>query len=307
MTLDKEYLKYPKRQYGMDHNLYDWSILQKRKKIVWPNNAKIAIWISYALEFFPLNQPSKPFKAPGGMVTPYPDLRHFTTRDYGNRVGISRIWKVLTKHNIRASAAVNSEVAKRYPYIIKKINDRDDEIIAHGVDMGKIHFGDMDDTEEINQIKNSVGTLRALSGQKITGWWSPAKSESWNTCKHLAANKIEYTCDWCNDDMPYKMNNDAGNLWAMPHGAEIWDRTIIMDKKHNEDEFVEQVQDAFNTLYEETEEYGGRVLSIVLTPYIMGLHYRIKYLDKILQWIKSHDKIWNATGDEILNEIKKQT
>ena len=181
MTLEKEYLEYPKRMYGMDHNFFDWSILQKRKKIIWPNNARVAVWISYSLEFFPLNQPSEPFKAPGGMVTPYPDLRHFTTRDYGNRVGISRIWKCLSKHNLKASAAVNSSVAKRYPYIIKKINDRNDEIIGHGVDMGKIHYGGMDDKKESDLIKESLDTLRKISNQKVLGWWSPAKSESWNT------------------------------------------------------------------------------------------------------------------------------
>lgn len=304
MTLDKEYLNYPKRKYGMDHDFFDWSILQKRKKIVWPNNSKVAVWISYSLEFFPLNQPSVPFKAPGGMVTPYPDLRHFTTRDYGNRVGISRIWECLSKHKLKASAAVNSTVAQRYPYIIKKITERNDEIIGHGVDMGKIHYGGMDDKTEASLVKESLDILRKLSNQKVLGWWSPAKSESWNTCKHLASNGIEYTCDWCNDDMPYKMNSDAGNLWAMPHGSEIWDRTIIMDKKQTEEEFVEQVQDAFATLYEESETYGGRILSIVLTPYIMGLHYRIKYLDKLFEWINTRDCIWNATGIEILNEIK---
>jgi len=306
MALKDEYLKYPKRAYGMDHDYYNWSILQKRKKVVWPNNAKIALWISYSLEFFPLDQPDKPFKAPGGMVTPYPDLRHFTTRDYGNRVGIERIFRILKKHSLKASAAINSKVANRYPYLIDKVNSRGDEIIGHGVDMGKLHYGNMNNEEETNYIKESLKTLRDLSGQKVEGWWSPAKSESWNTCKILGEQGIEYTCDWCNDDMPYKMNSSAGNIWAMPHGDELWDRTIIMDKKHNEDEFVEQIQDAFTVLYEETENYGGRILSIVLTPYITGLHYRIKYLDHLLSWINSQRGVWNATGSEILDAFKKQ-
>ena len=106
--------------------------------------------------------------------------------------------------------------------------------------------------------------------------------------------------------MPYQMNEDAGNIWAMPHGDEIWDRTIIMDKKHSEREFVEEVEDAFSVLYDETNEYGGRILSLVLTPYIMGQHYRIKYLDELLGWIKGHEGIWSANGSEILNAFKKQ-
>ena len=306
MTLDKEYLEYPNRRYGMDHDLYDWSILQKRPNVTWPNGAKLALWISYSMEFFPHDQPAKPFKAPGGMVTPYPDLRHFTTRDYGNRVGIQRLWRVLDKHGLKASAAVNSKVAERYPYVIKKLVERGDEIIGHGVDMGKLHYGGMDDGVEQAQIKESLSVLREASGQPVTGWWSPAKSQSWNTMKHLAANGVDYVCDWGNDDMPYQMKEDGGNLWAMPHGDELWDRTIILDKKHNEDEFVEELEDAFNVLYGETDQYGGRVLSIVLTPYVMGLHYRIKYLDKILGWIAGHDGVWSATGSEILDAFKEQ-
>lgn len=306
MTLDKSYLEYPNRRAGMDHDLYDFSMLDRRPNVTWPNGAKMAVWVSYALEHFPLDQPAKPFKVPGGMVTPYPDLRHYTTRDYGNRVGIQRIWKVLEKHGIKASAAVNSKIAERYPYLINKINDRGDEIIGHGVDMGKVHYGGMDDAEEQALIKESLGTLRKVSGQPVTGWWSPGKSESWNTGKHLTANGVEYSCDWGNDDMPYQMNESAGNIWAMPHGDEIWDRTIIMDKKHNEQEFVEQVQDAFTVLNGETDQYGGRVLSIVLTPYIIGQHYRIKYLDTVLSWIKEQDGVWFANGSEILTAFKEQ-
>jgi len=308
MTLRDDYLQYPNRRYGMDHDFFEWSILQQRDPIVWPNGAKIAIWVSYALEFFPLDQPAKPFKAPGGMVTPYPDLRHFTTRDYGNRVGIQRIWKVLAKHGITASAAVNSVVAQRYPYLINKINDRGDEIIAHGVDMGKVHYGGMDDADEAALVEEAVSVLRGVSGQPVTGWWSPGKSESWNTLNHAANNGIEYVCDWVNDDMPYEIKSPNGNLLtAMPHTEEIWDRTILMDKKHNEEEWVEQIQDAFTIFYNETDRYGGRIMSIVLTPYLAGMHYRIKYLDEALGWIMDHDHVWAATGAQILEAFNKQS
>ena len=190
--------------------------------------------------------------------------------------------------------------------MIQKISERGDELIGHGVDMGKLHYGGMDDKEEKALITESLKVLREASGQPVTGWWSPAKSQSWKTMQNLASNGITYCCDWSNDDMPYQMKEGAGNLWAMPHGDEIWDRTIILDKKHNEDEFVEELEDAFSVLYKETDQYGGRILSIVLTPYIMGLHYRIKYLDKILGWITGHDGVWSATGSEILNAFKQQ-
>ncbi len=148
MSLGDEYLKYTKRRYGMDHDRYQWSILQKRKPVTWPGGAKVALWVVPALEFFPLDQSAKPFKAPGGMVTPYPDLRHYTLRDYGNRVGVFRVFEVLDGLGIKASVAVNSKVAERYPFLIHEIGRRGWEIIAHGVDMGRLHYGGMDEAEE---------------------------------------------------------------------------------------------------------------------------------------------------------------
>jgi peptidoglycan/xylan/chitin deacetylase (PgdA/CDA1 family) len=307
MTLPKEYLEYPLRRYGYDHDLYDWSILFRRKKVAWPNGAKIALWITTELEYFGLDQPAKPFKAPGGMVTPYPDLRHFTTRDYGNRVGIQRIWTALDRHKIKSSAAVNARVAERYPYLVKQINARGDEIIAGGVDMSALHYGGMDDATEAAQVKTAVETLRRLSGQKVRGWLSPAKSESFNTLKHLVANGIDYVCDWSSDDMPFVMKAPGGGgIVAMPHTAEISDRKIIVDNKHSEDEFVEQIQDQFAWLAREADRFGGRVLSLALVPYISGLHYRIKYLNRALDWLMSQNGVWVATGSEILDAWKAQ-
>lgn len=308
MAVAPEYMQYPMRRYGMDQDFYAWSMLPRRPKVKWPNGAKVALWICTDLEFFALDQPAKPFKAPGGMVTPYPDLRHFTTRDYGNRVGIQRIWRVLDKYKLRSSAAMNSKVAERYPYLVKTINQRGDEIIAMGVDQGKLHYGGMDDAAEAALVKESVSTLRRISGQAVTGWMSPAKSESWKTLKHVKDNGIDYVCDWVADDMPFELKapDGAGTLWSMPHSSEISDRKIIIDNKHSEDEFVEQIQDQFTVLSKEADKQGGRILSLSLVPYIIGLHYRIKYLDIALGWLMKQKGIWPATGADILKAFKAQ-
>ena len=84
MTMPDDYLQYANRRYGMDHDRYDWSMLSARKPVAWPNGARVALWVVPALEWFPLDMAGKPFKPPGAMQTAYPDLRHYTLRDYGN-------------------------------------------------------------------------------------------------------------------------------------------------------------------------------------------------------------------------------
>ena len=106
--LPNDYLQYPYRSYGMDHDLYDWSMLSDRKKVTWPEGKKLALWINVPIQFFPLNQRGEPFKVPAGMTMPYPDLRHFSLRDYGNRVGIYRLLKAFDQYGIEPTFAINS-------------------------------------------------------------------------------------------------------------------------------------------------------------------------------------------------------
>ena len=37
-----DYLRYPKRRYGMDHDRYDWSMLPDRPAVQWPGGARVA-------------------------------------------------------------------------------------------------------------------------------------------------------------------------------------------------------------------------------------------------------------------------
>jgi hypothetical protein len=52
-------------------------------------------------------------------------------RDYGNRVGIWRLMKVLTRYGIRASAALNSEVCDNHLEIIEEGNRLGWEWLGH--------------------------------------------------------------------------------------------------------------------------------------------------------------------------------
>lgn len=290
-----DYLRYPKRRYGMDHDLYEWSVLPKRGPVQWPGGARVALWISVALQWFPLDMKGQPFKPPGALQTAYPDLRHYTLRDYGNRVGIFRVMKALERHGIRASAAVNAAVAVRYPALLEEILLRNWEVMAHGLDMDHLHYEGMADEKSL--IERSLRHL-----PKVRGWLSPAKSESHRTLDLLAEAGIEYVCDWVNDDMPYRMKG----LYSMPHSSDIDDYAILVNNHHDEDEFRDQLIDQFDRLHEESLTQGGRILSIALHPWVIGQPYRIGALESALAHIMRHPGVWPATGAEILDAWKAQ-
>ena len=306
MSLPDEYLRYRQRRYGMDQERYAWTMQPDRPPVAWPRGARVALWVVPALEFFPLNQLAEPFKAPGGMVTPYPDLRHYTLRDYGNRVGVFRVFKVLDKLGIKASVAVNSRVAERYPFLIEEVNRRGWEIIAYGVDMGRLHYGGLAVEDEAAQIKEALGTLREVSDQAVTGWLSPAKSESMRTLDLLAAEGIEYVCDWISDDMPFPLRAETGEIVSLPLSHEISDQTILHAYQHSEQAFVDQVCDQFDVLYRESSATDGRLMTVTIHPWMSGQPHRIRFLEEALAHIAGHDGVWSATGAEILAAYKAQ-
>ena len=284
----------------MDHDLYGWSDLFDRPKVTWPGGARVALWVTPILQWFPIDGSGKPFRAPGGLTMPFPDLRHYTNRDYGNRVGIFRILDVLAELGIRGSVAANAAVAERYPDLLRDVLAGGHEILAHGLDMDHVHHGGLPEADEDATVGRTLDTLRAASGQPVTGWLSPGRSQSQATPGILAAHEIDYACDWANDDMPFAMETPRGRIWAMPFAQETDDRAVMLDLKHTEDSWLEQVKDRFDVLHREAASHGGRIVSVPLHAWVAGVPYRIGVVREALAYMMGHEGVWAATGAEIL-------
>ena len=306
MAVDPSYLKYPWRRPGMDHERYEFSNLFQRKKVEWPNRARVALVIMPALQFFPLDMETKPFMAPGGMERAYPDYWNYTLRDYGNRVGCFRIFEALNERRLKASVPMNSRVAERHPFLTGYLNQHGYEIVAHGVDMGRLHHSGVSIEDERLLVRESVETLRRLSGQAVTGWMSPAQSQSINTPDLLTECGIEYACDWGNDDLPYAQNTKSGPLYALPNAVEVADLRLLHAYKHRADEYVEEIVDHFKLLYREAGRHGARVVTLNLTPWWIGVPHRIGALERALDIMLDHAGVWSATAGEVIAAFRAQ-
>ncbi len=304
MSLDPEYLVYSKRRHGYDHDLYDWSALHERAPIVWPQGKTVAVFVCVSLEWFPITPSDTPFRAPGHMQTAYPDYRHYTAREYGTRVGIYRLLDAFAKAGIKASFATNSAIANRYPELLSEIVREGHEIIAHSTDMnGTIATGlPVDDERAL--ISTAFDTLERATGARPQGWLSIARSQSWNTPDLLKEAGASFCCDWVNDELPYRFRNGLINL---PLNHELSDRQIITVQQQSADSYVQSIGDAFDWLATESERFGGRMLPLHITPYIMALPYRIDAFERLLADISNRPESWCGTGGAIVNAWKEQS
>jgi peptidoglycan/xylan/chitin deacetylase (PgdA/CDA1 family) len=305
MPLDPEFLHYPARKYGMDHDRYGWSMLTDRPAVRWPGNRTLALWVTVPLQFFPLDPQRKPIAIPGNMTTAYPDLRHFSLRDYGNRVGIFRILKLLDQYGIVPTFVLNGQLAQRAPYLFDRVRERGNEIAAHSWNMDCAHAGGVDATQESEWISRTLEALTA-HGDRVRGWVSPGKIQSERTPELLKASGIEYQCDWVNDDMPYRFATQAGDLWSVPLSTELEDRFVILDNLHPESSWADQVCDAADFLLAEADEQGGRMLGLTLHPWLMGQPHRIRHLERVLDHLSADRRIWSVGAGEMLDAFVAQ-
>ena len=301
MTTENPLLLYKDRRYGMDHSRYAWSMLEDRDPVQWPEEKKVALWVNISLQFFPLNQKDKTFQVPGGMRMPYPDLRHFSLQDYGNRVGIYRILRILDKYGLKPTIAMNAQVAQNYPALRDRIVARGDEIIAHGLHMDALHHSGISPELERERVHQTLKILREQTGQSVQGWLSPGKSQSFITPELLAENGIRYMCDWVNDALPYTFHTNGGDLVALPLSTELEDTFILINNLHPTQSYVEQINDAMYFLRREAHSKGGRLLALSIHPWLLGQPHRIKQFEAMIQALTAHDDVWCATSSEIIN------
>lgn len=299
MTIAPSYFDYPHRGPGMDQDRYPFRRLSKAPAVSWPNDAKLLVWVTLHLEHFPMDMPTKPFLPAGGMNRPGVPVWDYTQRDYGNRVGFYRLAKLFDRHGIKPTIAMNSELAVRYPFLLDQIVERGWEIAASGTDMGHLHYGGLSEEAERAHVEQSFADLRRLSGQAVTGWHSPAHSQSQATPDLVAASGGKYIADWINDDMPYAFATKNGELTQMPLSYDLSDRKILYAQAMPSAVYAHQIDMAREFLRAEADAKGGRVLSLSLSPWVAGLPAQIRTVDGILSRIMATPGVASANGEEI--------
>ncbi len=272
---------------------FPYTPINRRPKITWPNGARVALWVVPNIETFPLNEP-----VPGGTGMA-PDIINWAPRDYGARVGVFRIMDVLTKHGIRGTVTLNSEVCDDYPEIIEDAVALDWEFMGHNQSNSRyLHL--MEPDEEHKVVMDTFDRIERATGKRPRGWLSSGLQQSWHTLDYLIEAGATYVADWINDDQPYLMDVGGKQIASIPYSGEINDLPQMMRMGRTADEFETMMRRQFDTLYRESAE-SGRVMAICLHPFVIGVPHRIGALDSALEYICGHDDVWLATGSEIID------
>ena len=269
----------------MDPDRFDYSPIIDRPAIKWPNDARVALWVSPNVEhheYTPLARPTRP------------DVASYARTDYGNRIGFWRMLEVMDKHNIRCCISLNEAVLEHFPEVKQAMLDRNYDYMTHGIynTRDQSHFTEDEERAFYKDLKETLWkhTGKPLKGILLFG-------ETVHTPDILAEAGLTYNTTWFHDDQPFPMKVKQGTLVSMPYSIELNDSLINRTPMDGEG-FCQMIKDQFDVLYQEGAE-SGRVMCIALHPWWIGQPHRAKYLDEALGYILAHDGVWQTTADDI--------
>ena len=277
-----------------------YSPIFQRQPLRLPEGARVAVWPVINVEEWDINAPmARTVLPPPQGVTVLPDIANFGWFDYGLRVGFWRLKQVLDRHGVRATVSLNASICLSYPQIVQDSLRSGWEMMGHGFIQRAINT----EPDEREVIRRTVRTIKECTGKAPRGWMGPGLAETLQTPDILAAEGIEYVCDWCNDDQPYDMHVKSGRLVSIPYTVEINDIPIYLIQHHRSPEIFERAREHFDTLYREGAE-SARIMAISTHPYITGVPHRIRYYDMIFEYIRQFAGVVFLTGSEILDWYK---
>jgi allantoinase len=280
--------------------------ITSRKNFKWPDGKRLALWVIPNIEFFHLSDPmpgvqNERVAAPHAKI---PNVRNWAVRDYGNRVGIWRFFDMLSRHGIRGTAALNSDICKYHPQIIERAVELKWEFMGH-CQTNAIRLNEMPPEQEREAIHDTLATIAKATGKKVPGWLGAGLSETWSTLDFLAEEGLQYVADWACDDLPFRMQVGSRTMFSVPYTLHVNDTTQFFNQKATGEEFEQVIKGQFDVLYRESQQ-APRVMAIALHPFVSGVPHWSGCVDRALEYVTKHDGVWLATGSEIASHFASQ-
>ena len=282
----------------------------------WPGGAKIAVQFVLNYEEGGENNvlhgdaASETFLSELITAQPFPD-RHMTIEsmyEYGSRVGSWRILREFEKRRLPLTVFGVVSALERYPELVAAFMEHGYEIANHGLRW--IHHQHMPEATERQHIGEASQRLNALTdGEWALGWYTGRDSP--NT-RRLVVDQggYEYDSDYYGDDLPFWMpvtKSDGSTVQhlVVPYSLDTNDMRFVQAQGFNTgDHFFTYLRDSFDALYAEGDTFP-KMMSIGMHCRLLGKPGRIASLQRFLDHVLAHDKVWVCRRIDIARHWKQ--
>ena len=273
-----------------------YSAIVDRPPLKLPDGARLVVWSIVNLEVWDIGRPMpRQILSPPMGVSLLPDVPNWAWHEYGMRVGVWRFFELFRRHGIRPTLSINARVCQDYERVAATARDAGWEFMGHCWDQGPIHSI----PDQKGMIHRSLDFLERFTGRRPVGWLGPGLTETLETPELLVEAGVKYIGDWIWDDEPAEIATAHGPLVTLPYSAELNDIPTMLIQHHESAYWATRCKDAFDLLYQEGAE-RAKIMAIAIHPYISGVPHRIKYLEQVYDYAKTHEGVVFWTGEEIL-------
>jgi peptidoglycan/xylan/chitin deacetylase (PgdA/CDA1 family) len=220
-----------------------------------------------------------------------PNLRDLGTEthfEYGSRAGVWRLARLFDRYGIPVTVSACAVALQRNPEVAAWMKDRGHDLLGHGLRW--TDYPGMSLEEERRQLQEAIGLYREVLGIHPPGW-NCRSFPSVNTRDLIIeAGGFLYYSDPCNDDIPYFVKHDGGELLVVPYSKTLNDsRYLIAPGYSNPRDFAEDCRAAIDYLIEEAGEAGGKMLTIAAHARWSGQPNRASGLREVIEHVgRSH-------------------
>jgi peptidoglycan-N-acetylglucosamine deacetylase len=264
----------------------------------WPNGARVAASLSFDVDtetvwlgFIGQSSPS-----------------YMSRGEYGARAGMSRVMKLLKKHDISATFFIPAMSMELHPEVVEvlKANPRHEIGFHSYVHENPLGLGP---DEERAVYKKAMDVHVKLFGKKPVGFRSAAWDLTPATINIVKEMGFLYESSMMADDRPYELvaqGKPTGLIelpveWILddwPFFQITWPTGHVALR--NAEDVFSIWRDEFDRAYEE-----GTTFILTMHPQVIGHGYRMKMLDRLITYIKSKPGVWIATHEEIARYVKQ--
>lgn len=268
----------------------------------WPGGARIAVQFVLNLEEGGENcvlhgdPGSEQFLSEIIGAASYPD-RHLSMEsiyEYGSRVGAWRILDEFARRGLPLTVFGIGMAMQRNRELTLACVEAGHEIAAHG--WRWIHYQNVPVEVEREHIATAVRVQRELTGAAPLGWYTGRDSPNTRRLV-LEHGGFEYDSDYYGDELPFwtevaLSDGSSRRHLIVPYTLDCNDMRFCTPQGFNSaTQFTDYLRDSFDVLYAQGE-HSPRMLSIGMHGRILGRPGRFIALQRFLDHIEKHDRVW---------------
>jgi len=266
-------------------------------KVVWPNNARLALQIVLNYEEGAENnilhgdKYSETFLSEiiGAKAIKGRHINMESMYEYGSKRGFWRLHKLFQEKKIPVTIFGVAMALERNPDICNAIKHGNYEIASHG--WRWIDYQNVKKKIEKEHMQKSIKSIKKIFGKRPLGWYTGRCSPNTRDLVFEDGGFL-YDSDSYSDDLPYWEYKKNKKQLIIPYTLDNNDMRFATNQGFNSgDQFYTYLKDSFDALYEEGKT-SPKMMSVGLHCRLIGRPGRIQSLKKFLNYALQFKDIW---------------